>query len=165
MLKGFRDFMLKGDLITVAVGLVMALATFALVEALVQDLITPIVAAIVGEPSFAELQFTINGSAFLYGSFINAVIVFASTAAAIYFFVIVPYKHYQELKGVSAEDPSLPRMHDLDLGCGAALPELHRGGGAGRGLGGDGRRRGTGRDAAISAATPAGCGRRRDGEL
>jgi large conductance mechanosensitive channel len=108
MLKGFRDFLLKGDLITVAVGLVMALATFALTEALVEDLITPIVAAIVGEPDFAALHFTINGSIFRYGAFLNAVIVFVSTAAAIYFFVIVPYKHYQELKGVSAKTRPCP---------------------------------------------------------
>jgi large conductance mechanosensitive channel len=108
MLKGFKEFMLKGDLITVAVGLVMALATFALVEALVQDLITPIVAAIVGEPSFGELSFTINGSHFLYGSFINAVIVFASTAAAIYFFVVLPYQAYQNAKGVSAKTRPCP---------------------------------------------------------
>jgi large conductance mechanosensitive channel len=108
MLKGFRDFLLKGDLITVAVGLVMALATFALTEALVEDLITPIVAAIVGEPNFADLHFAINGSIFRYGAFLNAVIVFISTAAAIYFFVIVPYKRYQELKGVSAKTRPCP---------------------------------------------------------
>jgi len=108
MLKGFKEFMLKGDLITAAVGLVMALATFALTEALVEDLITPIVAAIIGEPNFAELHFTINGSVFLYGSFINALIVFVSTAAAVYFFVVVPYKHYQELKGVSAKTRPCP---------------------------------------------------------
>jgi large conductance mechanosensitive channel len=108
MLKGFKEFMLKGDLVTVAVGLVMALATFALVEALVEDLITPIVAAIVGEPDFGQLTFTINGSHFFYGSFINAVIVFVSTAAAIYFFVVVPYQKYQELKGVSAKTRPCP---------------------------------------------------------
>jgi large conductance mechanosensitive channel len=108
MIKGFRDFLLKGDLITAAVGLVMALATFTLTEALVEDLITPIIAAIVGEPNFADLHFTINGSNFLYGAFLNALIVFVSTAAAIYFFVIVPYKRYQELKGVSAKTRPCP---------------------------------------------------------
>src|ERR1700760_4129644 len=108
MLKGFKEFMLKGDLITAAVGLVMALATFALTEALVEDLITPIIAAIVGEPNFADLHFTINGSEFLYGAFLNALIVFVSTAAAIYFFVIVPYKRYQELKGVSPKTRPCP---------------------------------------------------------
>jgi large conductance mechanosensitive channel len=108
MLKGFKEFMLKGDLITAAVGLVMALATFALTEALVEDLITPIVAAIIGEPNFSELHFTINESVFAYGSFINALIVFVSTAAAVYFFVVVPYKRYQEMKGVSAKTRPCP---------------------------------------------------------
>lgn len=108
MFKGFKEFMLKGDLITAAVGLVMALATFALTEALVEDLITPIVAAIIGEPNFSDLQFTINESVFRYGSFINAVIVFASTAAAVYFFVVVPYTRYQEMKGASAKTRPCP---------------------------------------------------------
>ncbi len=100
--------MLKGDLVTAAVGLVMALATFALVEALVDGLITPIVAALIGEPSFAELEFTINGAHFMYGAFLNALIVFVGTAAAVYFFVVTPYKAYQELKGVSAKTRPCP---------------------------------------------------------
>jgi large conductance mechanosensitive channel len=108
MLKGFRDFLLKGDLITAAVGLVMALATFTLTQALVDTLITPIIGAIIGEPNFSELHFTINSSEFLYGEFLNALITFVATAAAIYFFVIVPYKRYQELKGVSAKTRPCP---------------------------------------------------------
>jgi large conductance mechanosensitive channel len=108
LIRGFKEFMLKGDLVTVAVGLVMALATFALVEALVEDLITPIVAAIVGEPNFGFLSFTINGSEFRYGAFINAAITFVSIAAAVYFFVVVPYRAYQERRGVSAETRACP---------------------------------------------------------
>jgi large conductance mechanosensitive channel len=106
--KGFRDFLLKGDLISAAVGLVMALATFALTEALVEYMITPIIAAIVGEPDFSALHFTINGSVFRYGAFLNALIVFVGTAAAVYFFVVLPYKRYQELKGVSAKTRPCP---------------------------------------------------------
>lgn len=108
MLKGFRDFLLKGDLITAAVGLVMALATFTLTEAFVDSLITPIIGAIIGEPDFGQLSFTINHSEFRYGAFINALIVFVATATAIYFFVIVPYKRYQDLKGVSAKTRPCP---------------------------------------------------------
>jgi large conductance mechanosensitive channel len=108
MLKGFRDFLLKGDLISAAVGLVMALATFALTEALVENLITPILAAIIGEPDFADLHFTINDSVFRYGAFLNALIVFIGTAAAIYFFVVVPYQRYQALKGASAKTRPCP---------------------------------------------------------
>ncbi len=103
VVKGFKEFMLKGDLIATAVGLVMALATFALVESLVNNLVMPIVAAIVGEPRFDQLTFTINDSRFYYGSFISALIVFIATAAAIYFFVVMPYKAYQEHRGVSAK--------------------------------------------------------------
>ena len=108
MLKGFKEFMLKGDLIAIAVGLIMALATLALVEALIADLLTPIIAAIVGEPNFADLTFRINGSEFRYGSFINAAIVFVSIAAAVYFFVVVPYKKYQEMKGISPGTRACP---------------------------------------------------------
>ncbi|MBS1679293.1 MAG: MscL family protein [Actinobacteria bacterium] len=108
MLKGFKEFMLKGDLISVAVGLIMALATLALVEALIADLITPVIAAIVGEPDFSALTFTINGSAFRYGAFINAAIVFVSVAAAVYFFVVVPYKKYQEVRGISPKTRACP---------------------------------------------------------
>jgi large conductance mechanosensitive channel len=108
MIKGFRDFLLKGDLITAAVGLVMALATFTLTEAFVDSLITPIIGAIIGEPHFNQLSFTINGSEFAYGEFINALIIFVGTAAAVYFFVILPYKRYQDLKGVSAKTRPCP---------------------------------------------------------
>lgn len=108
VIKGFKEFMLKGDLIATAVGLVMALATFALVESLVNNLVMPIVAAIVGEPRFDQLTFTINDSRFYYGSFISAVIVFVSTAAAIYFFVVMPYKAYEEHRGVSPKTRPCP---------------------------------------------------------
>jgi large conductance mechanosensitive channel len=75
---------------------------------LVEDLITPIVGAIIGEPDFSQLHFTINDSVFRYGAFINALIVFVSTAAAVYFFVVLPYKRYQELKGASAKTRPCP---------------------------------------------------------
>jgi large conductance mechanosensitive channel len=108
MLRGFRDFVTRGNLIEVAVGLIMALATFALVEALVADLITPIIAAIVGEPSFEGLSFTINDSEFRYGHFINATITFVSIAAAVYFFVVAPYQAYQRRRGVTPETRACP---------------------------------------------------------
>lgn len=108
ILKGFRDFLLRGDLITTAVGLAMGLVTVALTESLVENLITPIVAAIFGKPDFADLSFTINGSVFKYGAFLNALLVFVGTAVAIYFFVIVPYKKYQEIRGASAKTRPCP---------------------------------------------------------
>lgn len=118
MLKGFKDFITGGNLIEVAVGLVMALAIFALVQALIADIITPIIAAIVGEPSFGDLSFTINDSEFLYGDFINAVITFVSVAAAVYFFIIVPYNRYRESKGITADTKSCDRcLSEVPVGA------------------------------------------------
>jgi large conductance mechanosensitive channel len=105
---GFKAFMLKGDLITVAVGLVMALATYGLVSAIVQGLITPIIGAIFGEQNFSYLSFSINGSEFAYGAVISAAIVFVTTAAAVYFLIVVPYKAYQDRRGVTAKTRPCP---------------------------------------------------------
>jgi large conductance mechanosensitive channel len=88
--KGFRDFILRGNLVDLAVAVVIGTAFTALVGALVKDLITPLIAAIGGTPSFDNLSFTINGSHFLYGSFINALITFLIIAAVVYFFVVKP---------------------------------------------------------------------------
>jgi large conductance mechanosensitive channel len=109
VLKGFKDFIAGGNLIETAVGLVMALATFALVQALITDIITPIIGAIVGEPDFSDLTFTINDSEFLYGDFINAVITFVSVGAAVYFFIVKPYQAYQERRGISPETTECPQ--------------------------------------------------------
>jgi large conductance mechanosensitive channel len=108
LLKGFRDFAFKGDLITAAVGLVMALATFTLVSAIAEGLITPIVAAIFGEQSFFDLSFAINGSEFHYGAVINATIVFLGTAAAVYFLIVLPYKTYQDRHGAPVKTRPCP---------------------------------------------------------
>ena len=90
MLKEFRDFLLRGNLIEVAVALVLALALTALVTSLVEDLITPLIAAIGGQPDFAGLTFTINDSTFRYGEFVNALIAFVLIAAVLFFLVIKP---------------------------------------------------------------------------
>src|ERR671926_97711 len=86
LMKEFRTFLLRGNLVDMAVGIVIGIA-FA---ALVTDLITPIIAAIVGKPDFSGLTFTIHKSRFLYGDFINALITFVSIAAAVFFFVVKP---------------------------------------------------------------------------
>jgi large conductance mechanosensitive channel len=90
MLKDFKTFLLRGNVVDLAVGIVVGAAFGALVTALVADLITPIVAAIIGKPNFSSLVFTINGSRFKYGSFLNALIAFLSIAAAVFFFVVQP---------------------------------------------------------------------------
>lgn len=95
MVREFKKFLIDGDLVEVAVGLVMALVLAALVKALVADLLTPIIALIAGKPDFGGLRFTINGSHFRYGDFINNLITFVSTGAAVFFFVVKPYNTFQ----------------------------------------------------------------------
>ena len=81
-LKDFRDFLLRGNLVQLAVAFVMGVAFAALVTAFVNDLVMPIIAAIFGKPDFSNLSFTINGSRFRYGSFLNALIAFTMRALA-----------------------------------------------------------------------------------
>jgi large conductance mechanosensitive channel len=90
MAKEFRAFLLRGNVVDLAVGIVVGAAFGAVVTALVRDLLTPIVAAIIGKPNFSNLVFTIHHSAFHYGEFINALIAFVSIAAAVFFFVVKP---------------------------------------------------------------------------
>ncbi len=90
MLKEFRQFIMRGNVVDLAVAVVIGTAFGAVVTALVADLITPLVAAIFGKPSFAGLSFTINKSTFLYGAFLNTILTFVTVAAAIFFFVVKP---------------------------------------------------------------------------
>jgi len=90
MIKEFRDFLMRGNLVELAVAFVMGLAFAALITSFVDDLIMPVVAMIIGKPSFNDLTFTINDAVFRYGAFLTAAITFVSTAAAIFFFVVKP---------------------------------------------------------------------------
>ncbi len=90
MLKEFRDFILRGNVVDLAVAVVIGAAFKGLVDALVKDLITPLLAAIGGAPDFSAVQFTINGSAFLIGDFINNIISFLIIAAVIFFLIVKP---------------------------------------------------------------------------
>ncbi len=90
MIKEFKTFLLRGNVVDLAVAVVMGAAFGAVITALVRDILTPIIALIFGKPNFSNLSFTINGSHFLYGDFINALITFLSVAAAIFFFVVEP---------------------------------------------------------------------------
>jgi large conductance mechanosensitive channel len=89
-MKDFREFLLRGNLVDMAVGIVVGVAFGAVVTALVTDLITPLLAAIGGQPNFGELTFTVNGSHFLYGAFVNALIAFVLIAAVVFFLVVKP---------------------------------------------------------------------------
>jgi large conductance mechanosensitive channel len=90
MLSGFRSFLARGNVVDLAVAVVIGAAFGAVVKSLVADLITPLIGALFGKPDFGALAFTINNSRFAYGDFINALIAFVLVAAAVYFFVIVP---------------------------------------------------------------------------
>jgi large conductance mechanosensitive channel len=90
VIKEFKTFLLRGNVVDLAVAVVIGVAFGAVVTALVEDIITPIIAAIGGQPDFSTLTFTINGSVFKYGSFFNAVISFVIIALVIFFVVIKP---------------------------------------------------------------------------
>ena len=89
-MKGFRDFILRGNVIDLAVGVVIGAAFNTVVQSLVKDVLTPFIAALVRQPDFSKLQFTIHGSVFLYGEFLNAAISFIIVAGTVYFFVVLP---------------------------------------------------------------------------
>ncbi len=89
-MKGFRAFLLRGNVVDLAVAVVIGAAFGAVVTAFVKDLVTPLIAALGGKPDFGALYFTVNNSKFLYGDFFNALIAFLVIAAVIYFLVIVP---------------------------------------------------------------------------
>jgi large conductance mechanosensitive channel len=90
MLKDFKQFLLRGNVVDLAVAFVLGAAFGAVVTALVTDIITPVIGAIIGKPDFSALTFTIHKSQFLYGHFLNVLIAFVSVAAAVFFFVVKP---------------------------------------------------------------------------
>jgi len=90
MLREFRDFLMKGNVVELAIAFVMGVAFAAVVNSFVNDLVMPVIAMIIGKPDFSDLTFTINDAVFRYGSFITAVITFIAIAAAVFFFVVKP---------------------------------------------------------------------------
>lgn len=108
MLSGFRQFLLRGNVIDLAVAVVIGGAFGAVVAALVKDLLTPLIAAIVGQPDFSALSFTINNSVFLIGDFVNAALAFVLVVAAVYFAVVIPMNAMaaRRSRGVAPPDPT-----------------------------------------------------------
>ena len=90
MLKGFKEFILRGNVLDLAVAVVMGGAFGAVVTALVKDLLTPLIAAVAGKPDFSALAIQVHGSKFLIGEFINSLVAFLLIATAVYFFVVLP---------------------------------------------------------------------------
>ena len=119
-IEEFKEFAVKGNVVDLAVGIVIGAAFGAVVKALVGDLLTPIVAAIIGKPDFSGLSFTIHNSRFFYGDFINQVISFVSIAAAVFFFVVQPVNALMARRktGVDVESETRP--------CSECLSEIPR---------------------------------------
>ena len=90
MLKGFKEFVLRGNVVDLAVGVVMGAAFGTVVTSIVKDLLTPFIAAIVGKPDFSAIALEVHGSKLMFGNFINAAISFLLIAASVYFFVVLP---------------------------------------------------------------------------
>src|SRR5579883_2351912 len=118
-MKGFKQFMMRGNVIDLAVAVMMGAAFGAVVTALVKDLITPLIAAIGGQPDFSALKFTINSSTFLYGDFINALISFIIIAAVVYFLVVIPVNRLMSLR--KSDEPAGPLTRDCPY-CLSKIP-------------------------------------------
>ena len=118
ILKDFRAFILRGNLVDLAVAVVIGAAFTTVVNAMVRDLITPIIAAIFGEPSFNQLTFTINGSVFAYGDFLNALLTFLIVAAVVFFLVIRPINHFM------ARMRTEPDVETVTRGCPECLSQI-----------------------------------------
>jgi large conductance mechanosensitive channel len=107
MITEFRDFLMKGNIVDLAVAFVMGVAFGAVVNSLVNNLIMPIIAMIIGKPDFNDLTFTINDAVFRYGAFITDVITFIAVAAAVFFFIVKPIGAMMDrMKGRDEEEIS-----------------------------------------------------------
>jgi len=107
-MKGLKQFLLRGNVLDLAVAVVIGAAFGAVITALVKDLVTPLVAAIAGKPDFSAITFEVNGSKFLLGDFINALLAFLLIGAAVYFFVVLPVNAMLERRrrGEAPPDPT-----------------------------------------------------------
>jgi large conductance mechanosensitive channel len=107
MLQGFRNFIMKGNVVDMAVGVVIGVAFGNVVNALVKDIVTPLIGAFGGTPDFSGISFTINNSKFLIGDFINALVSFLTVSGVIYFTVVMPMnKLLEKVKNGKSQDPT-----------------------------------------------------------
>lgn len=117
-MKGFKQFLLRGNVVDMAVGIVIGAAFGTVVTGFVKGLLTPLIAALVKAPDFSALTFTVNGSKFLYGDFINALISFIIVAGAVYFFVVLPMNTF--IARIKKEPPVDPTTRK----CSECLSEI-----------------------------------------
>ena len=115
-LRDFKKFLMRGNLVELAAAFIIGAVFAALVKAFIADLITPIIALIVGEPNFGALHFTINHSQFAYGDFLNNLVTFITTAAVVLFFVVKPYNALMARR--ATEDPDTKECPE----CTSAIP-------------------------------------------
>jgi large conductance mechanosensitive channel len=107
MLQGFKQFLMKGNVVDLAVAVVMGTAFGAVVTSFVTNLLTPLISATAGKPNFSELKLSVGSSTFLYGEFLNALISFLLVGAAVYFFVVLPMNTLSARRK-AAEVPAAP---------------------------------------------------------
>jgi large conductance mechanosensitive channel len=113
MVQEFRDFIAKGNMIDIAVGFIMGAAFIAVIGALVENVLMPIIAIPFGEPSFNSIVWTINGSEILIGSFITAIVAFLLVALAVFFFIVKPYNAYKATTASDDEEAAEPTEVEL----------------------------------------------------
>ena len=117
--KEFREFLLRGNVVDLAVAVVIGAAFTAVVNSFVKDLITPLIAAIGGQPNFANLSFTINNSTFAYGDLLNSIVSFLIVAAVVFFFVVKPINHLTLMAQRGKRDKD-----DVNKACPECLSEI-----------------------------------------
>ena len=108
MLREFKEFLFRGNIVELAVAFVMGVAFAAVINSLVENLVMPVIAAVIGKPDFSDLTFTINDSVFRYGAFLTDAIAFVAVAAAVFFFVVKPMNMLRERRAGGAEEEGLP---------------------------------------------------------
>jgi large conductance mechanosensitive channel len=122
ILNDFKAFLMRGNVVDLAVAVVLGAAFGAVVTSMVENLLTPVIAAIIGEPDFSNLTFEINNSVFRYGAFLNAVIAFVMIAVAVFFFVVVPYNAFvARMRKEPSPDPTTQKcpqcLSEIPLGA------------------------------------------------
>lgn len=117
-MRGFRTFLLRGNVVDLAIAVVIGAAFGAVITAFVKDLVTPLIAAAGGKPNFAQLSFTINHSRFLYGDFLNALIAFVIVGAVVYFLIVAP------MNALIARSRKAPPADPTTMRCPECLSEI-----------------------------------------